>query len=290
MLGAAFMARAITASAIPDAYGNRWQYHSRSDRHSKIACCGIVLDLLTHCPLLRTHAAAGKIGFGINHPMQDFQTNRRKVLDLVICTPGNERRTKAPGSGKAHARSFGSLIRQYESSLIEEEERLLAELPELLIVPVGSVSLALEAKASMTAHIKALPRLHDELDSSHLTVHGHADSAIAAALVMINASAEFISSDKNKRPITAATATWSVEPQPRSAERTIAKVREIRRRSKAHDQGFDAVGIVLVDFKNDGSKCLLHDTTPAPEPDELDHYENLIRRISSLYATKFAAY
>ena len=58
--------------------------------------------------------------------------------------------------------------------------------------------LALEAKACMTEHGKARPRLYDELSSSHLTVHGANDAAIAAAFVMVNAATSFISPDRNK--------------------------------------------------------------------------------------------
>ena len=45
----------------------------------------------------------------------------------------------------------------------------------------------------MTAHGKALPRLHDELNSSHLTIHGASDYAIAAAFALVNAAATFVS-------------------------------------------------------------------------------------------------
>jgi hypothetical protein len=36
----------------PDRHGNLWQYHSRGDRHSKVACWGILLDLMASCPPL----------------------------------------------------------------------------------------------------------------------------------------------------------------------------------------------------------------------------------------------
>jgi len=57
----------------------------------------------------------------------------------------------------------------------------------------------MEAKACMTAHQRALPRLYDELNSSHLTVHGAADHAIAAGFVMVNAATKFLSTDLNKK-------------------------------------------------------------------------------------------
>ncbi|NUS37570.1 MAG: hypothetical protein HOQ02_00890 [Lysobacter sp.] len=283
MYGLEIMARSIGATEIPDKFGNVWQYHSQSDRHSKIACWAIMFDLLQHCPLLRQHAIEGKVGFGINHEMRDFQTNRKKVLDLVVCTP------RKAGDAKTSKR-FDQLVDECGVLLSAEEMEILNSLPAVPVVPVGNVNVALEAKATMTAHIKALPRLHDELDSSHQTIHGDTDAAIAAALVTINASGEFLSTSNNKYSIAERPARWNVEPQPKAAERTLAKVREIRRRSKPGDQGFDAMGVVLVDFRNDGSPCTIWTKAPAPGIGDSDHYANMIGRIATLYASKFAAF
>ena len=283
MHGLEIMARSISATAISDKFGNTWQYHSQSDRHSKIACWAIMFDLLQHCGLLRQHAGDGKVGFGINHEMRDFQTGRKKVLDLVVCTPRKAGDTKS-------SQTFVGLMKDCGVVLNPSEEAVLASLPLVPVVPVGNVNVALEAKATMTAHIKALPRLHDELDSSHQTIHGDTDAAIAAALVTINASAQFLSTSNNKRLVTAETAVWNMEPQPKATERTLAKVREIRRRSKSGDQGFDAMGIVLVNFRNDGSPCTIVSEPPAPAYSDSDHYANMIGRISTLYASKFSAF
>jgi hypothetical protein len=75
---------------IKDKFGNRWQYHSRSDHHSKVACWAALFDLLNTSALLRTHVADGKVIFGVNHTMRDFRTRRKKDLDLVIARPGTE--------------------------------------------------------------------------------------------------------------------------------------------------------------------------------------------------------
>ncbi|WP_159017477.1 hypothetical protein [Cognatiluteimonas profundi] len=283
MLGLDIMARSISETAIADKFGNVWQYHSQSDRHSKIACWAIMFDLLKHCPLLRQHVVAGKVGFGINHEMRDFQTSRKKVLDLVVCTP------RKAGDARLN-KTFSQLAEECGIHLTPAEQADLDDLPEVPVVAVGNVNIALEAKATMTAHIKALPRLHDELDSSHQTIHGDTDAAIAAALVTINASGEFLSTSNNKHSISEQPAKWNVEPQPKAADRTVAKVREIRRRSKPGDQGFDAVGIVLVDFRNDGSPCTIWTKPPAPTSSDGDNYANMIGRIATLYASKFAAF
>ncbi len=90
MDGPEILARSMTATRIPDQFGNLWQYHSRSDRHSKIACWAAFFDLLNTSALLRSHVTEGKVIFGVNHTMRDFKTRRKKDLDLVIARPGTE--------------------------------------------------------------------------------------------------------------------------------------------------------------------------------------------------------
>ena len=85
--GPEILVRTLSGTAIKDRHGNSWQYHSRSDGHSKVACWGVVFDLLRSCSLLRRHVADGKVSFGINHEMRDFVHDRKKKLDLVLCTP-----------------------------------------------------------------------------------------------------------------------------------------------------------------------------------------------------------
>lgn len=285
------MARSMSALAIPDLHGNKWQYHSQSDRHSKIACWAILLDLLLNCPLLRGHIAAHKVGFGINHELRDFETRRKKNLDLVVSTPNHSTRPKVK-RGKITKRevlNFVDLADEYEVILDAAERNELTRLPVFPIVAVGSVCVALEAKAAMTEHIKALPRLHDELDSSHLTVHGHSDHAIASALVTINMAREFTSPNRNKFLLATGTRVVTKHDQPNATMRTIDKVLELRRRSADGQSGFDAIGIVLVDLKNDGSPCRVVTDPPAPQAADATHYDQMIRRLAALYAAKFAA-
>jgi hypothetical protein len=90
MDGPEILARTMTATRIPDQFGNLWQYHPRSDRHSKVACWAAFFDLLGTSALLHRHVAEGKVIFGVNHTMRDFKTRRKKDLDLVIARPGTE--------------------------------------------------------------------------------------------------------------------------------------------------------------------------------------------------------
>jgi hypothetical protein len=265
----------------PDKHGNLWQYHSRGDRHSKVACWGILLDLMEHCPPLVEHVRSGAVSFGINHEMRDFQQNRKKNLDLVICTPGS--------GAVARRSSFASLVAKYGIVLSASAKALLQKLPDLDEAPVGAVRVALEAKAAMTAHIKALPRLHDELNSSHLTIHGSSEEALAVGFVMVNAADRFISPDMNKCRLDGHQVHVASHRQPADAMRVIKKVEEIPRNSRERGMGFDALGVVLVDCVNDGvTPVTLYTQKPAPQNGEIFHYDSMIHRLAELYRGRFA--
>lgn len=237
-----------------------------------------MFDLVQRCPLLRRHIDGGKVVFGINHEMRDFQHDRKKNLDLVLCTPTDRRGRES--------RTFGSMAEAYKIALVPEEEAVLAAFPELRTAPVGSVLMALEAKACMTAHQRALPRLYDELNSSHLTVHGATDQAIAAGFVMVNVGRRYISPDLNKANRELAP-VWSSHNQPRDASLAIDKVRQIPRRSRLGDVGYDALAIIVIDCANDGSEVAIIDGPPAPREGDIHNYTSFIHRLSGDYSTRF---
>jgi hypothetical protein len=269
----------MTVPSVTDKFGNHWQYHSRSDQHSKVACWALLFDLLNHCPLLASHVAANKVGFGINHEMRDFKNNRSKYLDLVICTPGTP-------SGVEEL-TFEDLVKRYRIQLTATESAQLATYPAFRRVPVGSVHLALEAKAAMTEHVKALPRLFDELNSSHLAIHGSADFAIAAGFAVVNYAATFVSPDRNKVNLKTHAPVVTKHKQPKATERTIKKLEEIPRRTHGGVEGFDALGIVVMELQNDSTPIQIVTQPPAPASADVWHYNQMIRRIASLYASKF---
>lgn len=276
MHGPDLLARTLSTSTREDRYGNEWQYHSRSDHHSKVACWGVIFDLLSTTPLLRRHVEAGAVTFGINHEMRDFVHDRKKNLDLVLCTP----------NGSASRETLASIAAGYDIKLDTNEEALLRSLPALHRAPVGSVLVALEAKACMTAHQRALPRLYDELNSSHLTVHGSSEQAIAVGFAMVNVAKRYLSPDLNKKN-RAHDPEWSIHNQPRAAQLAIDKVKQLPRRSSVGGTGYDALSIVVVDMVNDGSPVSLVTTPPAPQPGDIYHYDTMMARLSAAYATRF---
>jgi len=278
--GPDIIVRTLSLPAVPDKFGNVWQYHSRSDRHSKIACWAILFDLLQHSSLLGAHARANKVVFGINLQMRDFRTNRSKDLDLVIARPGTPPPTRPQASMHGLALRWG--IR-----LTEEQQSRLAGLAPLTEGTAGNVLVALEAKACMTAHIAALPRLFDELTSSYVTVHADTQQALAVGFAMINASDTFVSADRNKHDLQQVHVVVNEHPA-HAVIRAVEKVREINRRSGPGTDGFDAFGTMILSMRNDGSPVNLVTTPPAPSAGDVDSYPRMIGRLAQAYNLTFA--
>jgi hypothetical protein len=262
--------------------GDKWQYHSRSDRHSKASCWGLLFDLMLGCPVLQEHVQRGTVCFGINHEIRDFKQNRRKNLDLVVCTP-----RKADATGKT--RTLEELATQYGVVLSPEARKELKALPEIREAPVGDVLIALEAKACMTAHSKARPRLYDELNSSHQTVHGSSSEALAAGLVVINFADQFASPGRagycpkcghKVSPV-------NLHRQPNDGTSVMDKVMQLPRRTKADEDGFDALAILAIDCRNDGSAVTLMPSPPAPSASDIFNYGQCVSRLASTFASRF---
>ena len=278
MHGPEILVRSLSRPAVPQKdSAHLWQYHSRSDRHSKIACWGILFDLLGESAVLRRQFEAGTLAFGVNHEMRDFRVNRRKNLDLVVCTP------RQPGTG----RSLADLLPKYGIELSRQEAALLAKLPAVLEAPVGTVRIALEAKACMTEHVKALPRLYDELNSSHLTVHGAANNAVAVGVCMVNAAESFVSPDINKLDPAISPPRVTAHDQPRVTLRVLQKLHELPRRTRPTEEGFDAFGVAVVVCRNDGSPFTLVEQPPAPQPVEIFEYAAMIRKAVGEYESRY---
>lgn len=291
MHGPDLITRAISEIRPYGARSRRWQYNSRSDVHSSISCWAVMFDLLLHCSLLRKHIETGKVGFGINHEMRDFHNNKQKCLDLVICRPYASVEDSGEGTLGSEVRNFVELAEYLQLPLTQTERDDLKSLPHLPIVPVGMVHIALEAKAAMTEFSKAKSRLFSELDSSISVINGHAQHAIAAALVMVNVASEFRSTIINRvGDFDSPNVVVSEHRrQPRPAQGIIDTVRQLRRRSDDRERGFDAIGILVVEMKNDGSPCRLVTVPPALPPSDSMHYDQMISRASALYAQRFAS-
>jgi hypothetical protein len=234
-------------------------------------------DLLASSNLMRQHARAGKIVFGVNHEFSDFQTRRRKVLDLVIA--------RSPQDTPTRKRDLLSLGAEYSIVLSSSQRAQVENLPAFSEGPVGAVLVALEAKAAMTEHSKARPRLYDELTSSHETVHGASSNALAVGLVLVNIADHFVSPDRNREK--KRTKVVTAHSQPQATLSVIEKLRELPRRSSDQQRGFDGLGVVLVRCANDGSPITIETAPPAPSSGDVFEYGQMITRVAHEYDARF---
>lgn len=256
-----------------------WQYHSRSDRHSQVSCWAVLFDLMRESALLRSHVQQDKVFFGVNHSMVDFVNRKKKKLDLVVCRP----------DGTWRGRNFVQLAVDQGVSLTAPQLADLKMLPTMQEAKVGAVLVALEAKACMTAHVKSLPRLYDELNSSHQIVHGASNNALSIGMVTVNMADEFISSDLNKYFDPAMRTTISKHNQPGAAERVVEMVENLPRRTSHSAVGYDGLGIVGLKVRNDWSiPVTVHTAHPAPQPGDIFHYDTMVRRMANEYDSAFA--
>ncbi|WP_242638729.1 hypothetical protein [Mycolicibacterium sp. S2-37] len=238
-----------------------------------------MFDLLTTSSLLREHVAAGKVSLAINRTMNNWQSGSKKDLDLVIA--------RTAGGGESPSVSLEALAEKHAIQLTDDDRQVLDGLP---VSPAGTagatVLVALEAKAAMTAHGKARSRLYDELNSSHLTVHGDNNNALAVGFVTINFAGRIVSPTNQA----SGEPTYNPHKQPRDTERVIERMKEINRRPgpQAAQSGFDALGIMVVELENDGSPVRIVTEPPAPQPNSDFYYDRMIVRTAHLYDSSFS--
>lgn len=270
MEGPAILAQTLTVPAMTRTKTPApWQYHSRGGRHSLTACWGVLFDLLANSSLLQRHVREGKVVFGLDHKMHDYAANRSKNLDLVIARPHDSGWTT-----KRRPRQFSALPDLFDMELTPAQRSTLVSLPDPMEGAVGAVHLALEAKACMTAFSKSYPRLYDELNSSHAVIHGASNRALAVGLAIVNVADEFVSPVGGRNS----------HRQPADALGAIAKVEQLPRRSGDEGVGYDGLGIVLVELKNDGSLVTVASAPPVPVNYE---YERMILRVANEYDVRF---
>ena len=250
-----------------------WQYHSRSDGHSKVACWTVLFDLLCECNVLRKHAEIGLIGFGINHVMVG---PINKTLDLVVTiVPPNRR--------KARRLNLVDVAGKYGIPLTAKEREVLDALPVVendAKTDVSEVAIALEAKACMTEHLKSMPRLHAEILATGYLARQAAPRCITVSYSMVNAAETFVSPSRM--------GSINRHDQPQDAARVVSMLRTALPLAKnMRDLGFDAIGTTVVDCRNDGSPVTLVSGAPAPLTSEHHHYERMIRSICAEYRSRF---
>ena len=244
-----------------------WHYNPRSDRHSIIKCLGTLLDLVRSSPLLESQLLERKVVFGINSKVGN------KYLDLVIGLP-------EVWAGSQLPRSFGEWSNQVDLQWDPSELSCLDKIGDLQEGTIGLPLLAIEAKAVMTDHAGALPRVSDELERFRFRVQ---DQAINAALVMVNTAEDFISPGRNGYDPTRFPLNVSTHKQPSDAEKVLGMLSKLPLREDK-SAGFDSIGVVCLDCPNNGQPSTLCDLAPQ----ELS-YPYLVERLSGRYEQRFSS-
>jgi len=258
----------------------RWQYNSQSNNHSKVACWAILFDFLQHSITLQQHARNGTIVVDINVPLGS-STRKPKKLELVVASPGSVTDKLFDSDALSELRI------RWGVRLNDEQEQMLKLLPKIAYGPVSDVRVALKAKACMTEHIKAIPRFRDELTTYHQTMHAHSDEVIAVGLAIINSSATFISSVKNGQDENLSEPAVTMHPE-HAAARAVEMVREMPSRTDLIREGYDSMGVMVINLANDGSPVGVVSGRPAPAPTDDLHYDRMLGRLVKLYDERYA--
>lgn len=274
MRGPEILANTMSVPSVRGPSSARWQYHSRSDRHSKVACWTMMFDLLLECDAIHTRAREGRVGFGINHVMVG---PINKTLDLVITVAQSERR-------KARRRTFADLVDVYEIVLDKSDRARLKSLPLVEEDPpddVSEVAIAMEAKACMTDHVGAIPRLHAEILATGYLAKRAAPHCISVSYTLVNAAPTFKTPSGDGR-------RTNFHSQPDDARRVVEMLSTAIPQVQSGERfGYDVIGVTVVHCCNDGTPVRVVGEPPAPSTQDHVHYERMIRSTCSSYRSRF---
>lgn len=271
MLGPSILADTMSIATAKGRSGVKWQYHSRSDSHSKAACWTVLLDLLEECDVFRKHATEGKIGFAINHVMVG---KIPKTLDLIICRIPTIARKGTRRTFLELGKEIGIVIDPAISDRVSALPVLLEEKRD----DVSEVLIALEAKACMTEHSKSLPRLFAEILATGFLAKQAVPGCLTVAYAVVNAATTFV---------TPSTGHANRHDQPRDAHLVVEMLGSAVPTATEQRFGFDAIGATVVDCRNDGSPVSLVGGAPAPGPRDHHQYDRMVQLLCSRYRERF---
>ena len=237
--------------ALPQSFLQHLQqsgYHPRSDKHSNALGIAIVDDLLSTCSPIAQRAAVGDLVYALNFDLH-YGTAQWNV-DLVLGPP-------PPGTGMPLG------------------ERILK-------APPSTVQIALEFKAVMTEHRKAIKNRKRDMEAHHEHVHNYNPQAIAGGLILINAASTFWSPLRGTGVITTHTKIDA------KVQHCMNEVRAVSVRGGPTGYGLDAKTAIVVDMDNVTPATTAYvSKTPAPQIGDPLHYDAFIQRLCSEYRTRF---
>lgn len=222
-------------------------YHPRSDKHSNALGRSVIQDLAEHCPAIREKATAGQLVHSLNFRL--LTGTAEWNVDLVLGQP-----------------AMGSPARPEPGTIIE--------------APPSTVQIAIEFKAVMTEHRKAIKNRKRDFEAHHDHVHRYSDRAIAGGLLIINASPTFTSPLRSEA---------TIHRQPvRLVKHCVGEMTAVAVRSRIGDVGLDAKGIIVVSLDTSVPEHTTFVTMPpAPGVGNPMHYDAFIQTICNRFTELF---
>jgi hypothetical protein len=237
--------------ALPQAFLQHLQqsgYHPRSDKHSNALGAAIIDDLLATCSLISQRAASGDLVYNVNFDLH-YGTAQWNV-DLVLGPP-------PPSTG------------------LPMGQRILK-------APPSTVQIAIEFKAVMTEHRKAIKNRKRDMEAHHEHVHNYNPQAIAGGVIVINASPTF------RSPLRAPGAITTHTKIGEKVQHCMNEIRAVSVRGGPTGYGLDAKTAIVLDMDNVNLPATAYITKPpAPQIGDPVHYDAFIQRLCSEYRTRF---
>lgn len=133
----------------------------------------------------------------------------------------------------------------------------------------------------MTEHGKARKNRKRDLEAHHAHVHDYDRQAIAAGLVVVNASPVF------KNPLRLAV-TRHTKPPTELIEMVASQLNSVTMSSGSSSTGLDAKCLVAISMDNvDWAGSDYYTRPPAPQVGSPIHWDSFIQRICDLYRARF---
>lgn len=225
-------------------------YNSRSNRHSNALAEAIVVDLLIRCEPMARFAKSGRLVYDLNQDLR-FQTSTWNV-DLVIGKPALP-------------------VAQHESAVART-------------TPI-TVAIAIELKAVMTEHRKAVKNRKRDFEAHHEHVHNYDLHAIAGGVMVVNASEQFRSSLRPQVTIHGDRIRAN-----QLVGHCVNEMRNVTQSSGTSHYGMDAKAVIVVDFDNiNTSEGRFWTRPPAPQVGDPLHYDSFIQKLCSEFVARFAS-
>lgn len=275
MRGPTILARTLSVAKQRGVATDCWQYHSRGDNHSQVASWCLLFDLLLECDAVSEAASRGRIRFSIHHKMVGLID---KTLDLAVWLV-------QPEGPPTKREPFSEVAGRLGVVLDNDDRRRLSSLPRIEhwgTMESSELAIAVETQAFMTNHVRSMPRLHSRILATGYLVRKASPRCITSSYSLINAAPNFV--------LPSGTGKTIVHRQPEDTRRVAEMVGTgVPTVSDGNEYGYDAVGISVIDCRNDGTPVSLVDDLTMPYGlAERVSYGRMVGTICSEFRKRFA--